>query len=50
MKAVLLDFYGTLAVVVPGSQRPFGELMAERGYEVDAWVGASNGRSDAPTS
>ena len=29
--------------VVPG-------FWEERGYEVDAWVGASNGRSDAPTS
>jgi putative hydrolase of the HAD superfamily len=34
-KAVLLDFYGTLAVAVPGSQRPFGELLAARGYDTD---------------
>jgi DMSO/TMAO reductase YedYZ molybdopterin-dependent catalytic subunit len=29
--------------VVPG-------FWEERGYDVDAWVGSSNGRSDAPTS
>lgn len=33
MKAVLLDFYGTLASAVPESQPPFGELLQKRGYE-----------------
>lgn len=33
MKAVLLDFYGTLACAVPGSQAPFEELLTKRGYE-----------------
>ena len=28
--------------VIPG-------YWEQRGYEVDAWVGASNGRNDAPT-
>ena len=26
-----------------------GELQ-ERGYDIDAWVGRSNGRDDAPTT
>ena len=36
-KAVLLDFYGTLAVAVPGSQPPFEELLTRRGYEPAPW-------------
>ena len=36
-KAVLLDFYGTLAAAVPGSQRPFRELLEERGYQPAEW-------------
>jgi putative hydrolase of the HAD superfamily len=36
-KAVLLDFYGTLAAAVPGTQRPFRDLLAERGYEPVEW-------------
>ena len=33
MKAVLLDFYGTLACAVPESQPPFSTVLAKRGYE-----------------
>jgi putative hydrolase of the HAD superfamily len=38
VRAVLLDFYGTLAAAVPGSQEPFGDFLAARGYEGGRWT------------